>query len=96
MPRSLVIPSLKLAYFLKVSPLGPYQYKMIAENFVFDTSKIKRELKWQPTLTNEQMLLKAYDYYHEHRKDIENRGDEVSAHKQATKMGVLRLVKWLS
>lgn len=94
-PRSIAIPLMKLAYALKMSPLGPYQYKMIAESFVFDTSKIKNDLKWKPTLTNEQMLLKAYSYYHDNLSDIKSRTD-VSAHKQAAKMGVIRLLKWVS
>ncbi len=94
-PRWIAIPAMKLAYALKLSPLGPYQYKMIAENFVFDTSKIKKELNWKPTLTNEEMLYKAYQYYHDNLRDIKNRSD-VSAHKQAAKMGVIRLLKWIS
>jgi len=94
-PRWIAIPLMKLAYALKLSPLGPYQYKMIAEDFAFDTAKIKRELGWRPTLTNEEMLAKAYRYYHEHRTEIESRRN-VSAHKQAAKMGVIRVLKWLS
>lgn len=95
LPRSITIPAMKLAYALKLSPLGPYQYKMIAESFVFDTSRIKQELGWQPSLTNEQMLYKAYRYYHDNLYDIKHRTD-VSAHKQAAKMGVIRLLKWIS
>jgi nucleoside-diphosphate-sugar epimerase len=94
-PRWIAIPLMKIAYALGLSPLGPYQYKMIAENFVFDTGKIKRELGWHPTLTNEQMLERAYRYYHDHRNEIEHRKG-VSAHKQAAKMGVIRVLKWLS
>jgi len=95
LPRSIAIPAMKLAYALKLSPLGPYQYKMIAESFVFDTSKIKKEFGWTPTLTNEEMLYKAYRYYHDNLSDIKKRTD-VSAHKQAAKMGVIRLLKWIS
>ena len=95
LPRSITIPAMKLAYALKLSPLGPYQYKMIAESFVFDTSKIKKEFGWTPTLTNEEMLYKAYRYYHDNLSDIKKRTD-VSAHKQAAKMGVIRLLKWIS
>jgi nucleoside-diphosphate-sugar epimerase len=95
LPRSLAIPAMKLAYALKLSPLGPYQYKMIAEDFVFDTSKIKRELGWQPTLTNSEMLLRAYRYYADNAAEIRSRTD-VSAHKQAADMGVIRVLKWLS
>lgn len=95
LPRGLTIALMKIAYFLKLSPLGPYQYKMIAESFVFDTTKIKQKLEWQPTLTNEEMLYKAYEYYKNNISDIKNRKN-VSAHKQAVKMGIIRLLKWVS
>jgi len=95
LPRTPTIAAMKLAYHLKISPLGPYHYKMIAEDFMFDTSKIKRLLGWRPTLTNEQMLWRAYQYYSENRKDIESRKD-VSAHRKGAKMGVIRILKWVS
>ncbi|MEK7218579.1 MAG: NAD-dependent epimerase/dehydratase family protein [Patescibacteria group bacterium] len=94
-PRWIAIPLMKLAYALGLSPLGPYQYKMIAEDFVFDTAKIKGKLGWKPTLKNEDMLARSYRYFHDHRKEIEGRTN-VSAHKQAAKMGVIRILKWLS
>ena len=94
-PRSITLFLMKIAHMLHLSPLGPYQYKMIAEDFEFDTSKIKNKLQWQPTITNEEMLWKAYEYYHKNRGEIENRTG-VSAHKQAAKMGIIRLLKWMS
>ena len=95
LPKNLAIPAMKLAHKLKVSPLGPYHYKMIAEDFSFDISKIKRELHWVPTLTNEEMLFRAYEYYSSNRKEIGARTD-VSAHKQSAAMGIIRLLKWVS
>ena len=95
LPKGTTLFGMKLAHHLKISPLGPYHYKMIAEDFVFDTSKIKRQLGWTPTLSNEQMLWRAYDYYSQNRREIEARKD-VSAHKQAAKMGIIRLLKWVS
>ncbi len=95
LPRSPAILAMRIAYFLKISPLGPYQYKMIAENFVFDTTKIKKKLDWKPTLTNEEMLCRGYEYYHKNLENIRSR-DNVSAHKQAAKMGVIKLLKWMS
>jgi nucleoside-diphosphate-sugar epimerase len=95
LPRTPAIAAMKLAYHLRMSPLGPYHYKMIAEDFTFDTSKIKALLGWAPTMTNEQMLWRAYQYYSENRKEIESRRD-VSAHRKTAKMGVIRLLKWLS
>ena len=95
LPKDATLLAMRIAHHLKISPLGPYHYKMIAEDFLFDTRKIKAELGWLPTLTNEEMLRRAYVYYKENRRAIESRTD-VSAHKQAAKMGVIRLLKWLS
>ena len=67
---------------------------MISSSFIFDISKIKKELKFTPTLTNEEMLYEAYMYYHKNRKEIENRTD-VSAHKKNAKMGIIKLLKWM-
>lgn len=86
---------MKLAHHLKISPLGPYHYKMIAENFSFETTLIKDQLGWRPSLSNSQMLLKAYLYFHEHRAGIAARKD-VSSHNKAAAMGVIRLLKWVS
>jgi UDP-glucose 4-epimerase len=95
LPRGPAIAAMKLAYHLKISPLGPYHYKMIAEDFIFDTSRIKERLGWRPTMTNEEMLWRAYQYYSQNRREIESRQD-ASAHRKAAKMGVIRLLKWVS
>lgn len=93
-PKKFMTICMKICFLLRISPLGPYQYKMISANFVFDTSKIKEKLNFTPTLSNEEMLLKSYNYYHCNRKEIENRKD-VSAHNKNAKMGVIRILKWL-
>ena len=95
LPRTPTIAMMQLAHRLKVSPLGPYHYRMIAESFVFDTSRIRSELGWAPTLTNEEMMLRAFSYYSENRKAIHARTD-VSAHSKAAPMGIIRLLKWMS
>ncbi len=95
LPRGIVIPAMKAAYAFNLSPLGPYQYSMIAKSCVFDTTKLKVALDWKPTLTNEEMLYQAYRYYHENLGDIRRRTD-ASAHKKAAKMGVIKLLKWVS
>ena len=94
-PKGPMIAAMKLAYALRISPLGPYHYRMIASSFVFDTSKIKQKLGWQPTLTNGEMMLKAYHYYHRNRREIDRRSD-VSAHHRTADMGVIRVLKCLS
>ena len=95
LPKAPTIATMKLAHKLGVSPLGPYHYRMIAESFVFDTTRIKRELNWRPTLTNEQMMLRAFEYYRDNRTAIHERTD-VSAHSKVAPMGIIRLLKWIS
>lgn len=95
LPRAPALAAMRLAHSLRISPLGPYHYRMIAEDFIFDTSRIKSTLHWRPTVTNSQMLAQAYRYYAENREEILARTN-VSAHSQAARMGVLRLLKWIS
>ncbi len=95
LPKAPVLAAMMLAHRLRISPLGPYHYKMIAENFLFDTEKAKKQLGWSPTLTNDEMLVRAYKYYQQNRREIMGRSN-VSAHRKPASMGVIRLLKWIS
>jgi len=95
LPLKPTLAVMRLAHHLRLSPLGPYHYRMIAEDFLFDTARIRTTLGWRPTLTNEEMLVQAYRYYATRREEIHGRSD-VSAHSKATPMGVIRLLKWVS
>ncbi len=95
LPQGPTLAAMGLAGFLGLSPLGPYHRRMIAEDFTFDTSKIKAALGWQPTLANEDMLAEAYKAYERDYIEIQARSD-VSAHRQPAPMGVIRILKWLS
>jgi len=95
LPKAPTIAMMQLAHKLNLSPLGPYHYRMIAESFLFDTTRIRKELGWAPTFTNEEMMLEALSYYRENRAAIHARTD-VSAHSKAAPMGIIRLLKWLS
>ncbi len=92
-PKLPMIWAMKICFWLGISPLGPYQYKMIASNFIFDTQKIKQKLGFKPTLTNEEMLLRAYEFYHKNKDEILHRKN-VSAHNSVAKMGVIKILKW--
>lgn len=103
LPEAPTIAAMKLAHRLGVSPLGPYHYRMIAEDFVFDTTHIREQLGWRPTVTNEEMMVKAYHYYAGRKREIQARRkagkgspEEVSAHSRPAAMGVIRLLKWIS
>lgn len=95
LPKRTTLAAMRLAHTLRLSELGPYHYRMIAEDFIFDTSKIKEKLGWRPTRSNAEMLSEAYEYYARSRQEIESRHD-VSAHTRPASMGIIRLLKWLS
>jgi len=95
LPKWPALAAMRLAHALKICPLGPYHYRMIAEDFVFDTSRIRNAMGWHPTVTNSQMLTLAYRYYAKNREAILAR-QNVSAHSRAAEMGILRLLKWIS
>lgn len=95
LPKGPTVLAMKAAHLMRISPLGPYHYRMIASDFVFDTTRIKSDLGWRPTLANRDMMLRAYLYYQANRADIAGRAD-VSAHRQVAKMGVIRALKWVS
>jgi UDP-glucose 4-epimerase len=95
LPKGPAIAAMRLAHILKISPLGPYHYQMIAEDFAFDTTKIRERLGWRPTLSNEEMLVRAFNYYVRQRDEIRARRN-VSAHSKPAAMGAIRLLKWIS
>jgi hypothetical protein len=46
-------------------------------------------------VSNHEMLYRAYRYYFENRREIQARKN-VSAHRRASYLGVINLLKWLS
>jgi len=87
---------MRLCHWLKISPLGPYHYGMIAEEFVFDTSHIEKKLGWHPTRTNGEILYAAYDFYVKHKKELEAAADSLPAHRRKSRLGIINLLKWIS
>ena len=73
LPKAPTLAAMKLAHRLRISPLGPYHYRMIAEDFLFDTTRIRNRLGWQPTLSNAEMMVRAFRYYRSRRADIHAR-----------------------
>jgi nucleoside-diphosphate-sugar epimerase len=94
-PGRAAIMLLRLAHRMHLSPMGEYQFRMLTSDFVFDTTRIKTELAWKPTLTNSEMLCKAHDHYVANRESIYG-GGHSSANSRPVNMGILRLLKRLS
>ena len=96
LPKGPAVAAMKALHLLGMSPLGPYHYKMMAEDFIFDTSRIKAELGWRPTKTNVEMLIESYEWFLAHHEDIYANAASRSAHRQPVKLRALALVKKLS
>jgi len=95
LPKKPAVTALRILSFFRLSPLGPYHYKMIAESFVFSTEKIKKALSWEPTLKNDEMLKLAYDYYRSNNHEKTDNA-ELSPHRKKSPMGIIRIIKWIS
>jgi len=91
LPGAIVIPVLKILYKLQISPLGPYQFRMLTQNFEFNLSKINKDLNWWPTKNNSETLALAYRYYLNHLSEIKY---NKSANSAPVKMGVLRILRY--
>jgi nucleoside-diphosphate-sugar epimerase len=87
--------ALRLVNALGVSPLGPYHCRILTANFIFDNSKIKRDLGWSPTRTNTEILCEAYKYYVDNYEEITKRSG-VSVHKSKAHAGILNLLRLVS
>jgi len=96
LPEFPTLPIMRLCHILKISPLGPYQYNMIAEGFVFDTSHVESTLNWHPTKTNGEILYAAYDFYVKHKQELEDNAHSLPAHRRKSRMGIIRFLKWFS
>jgi nucleoside-diphosphate-sugar epimerase len=96
LPKRLTVLMMKLLYLLRLSPLGPYHYQMIAEEFVFDTSHLQETLGWRPTKTNGEIMYEAFDYYRRNCEQLARQEGSLPAHRKRASMGVVDLLKWVS
>jgi len=62
-PARLGVSALQILNKFGVSPLGPYQFRMLTSDFSFDISHASSTLGWKPHVSNNEMLLKAFESY---------------------------------
>ena len=91
-PSGLAIFFLKFLYKLRLSPMGPYQFRMLTMNFEFDISKIKKELNWKPTKTNSEIIKIAYDFY---IHNLNNTKKKLNANSRPVDMKILNILKFI-
>ena len=93
-PPKLARNVLRFLDMLRISPFVDYHYKILNQDVWFDTSKAKRVLGWRAKDSNISMLADAYHWYLEHEDELEEQVG--TTHRKKVKLGIIKLVKWLS
>lgn len=85
---------LGLLDMLRLSPLVDWHYKTPHKPFYFDITKAQTMLGWQPIDSNIKMFEDTYDWYIDHRKEIDQTVGVT--HRKSVKQGFLKLIRWFS
>jgi nucleoside-diphosphate-sugar epimerase len=93
LPAFPAIPVLKILNRLGLSPISPYQFRMLTADFVFDCSKIRSVLNRKPTMNNSEMLYRAFDYYNTNQLLLDT---GKSANSGKASQGIIGLIRRLS
>tara|TARA_B100000945_G_scaffold295979_1_gene273915 strand:- start:1736 stop:2764 length:1029 start_codon:yes stop_codon:yes gene_type:complete len=92
-PMGPAVTCMKVTSKIGLLPLGAYHSLMYGRSMYFDNSKIKKELRWKPQYSNDQMFIESYKWYLKNRSKVlkVKRG---SHHRIALKPGILKLASW--
>jgi UDP-glucose 4-epimerase len=91
-PKWVALPAMMVSYWLRVSPLGPYQQRMLTRSFEFRQDWSSLPLKWAPTKNNTDMIEEAYKAYL--LDDSEHQSTSANRRKIGTLLvHVLRLIR---
>lgn len=93
LPKTPALFVLSILDKLNLSPLGIYQYTMLGKSLYADTTKIKKELGWNPKKTNLDTFIENYQWYLQHKGNFKSKR---SANRSVPKMGILKILKFFS
>ena len=91
LPGSIVVPLMHLASKAGMSPLGPYHALMYGKSMYFDTNKAVKNLGWQSSYSNQNMILESYEQYVTGRSSS-HEARSTSPHKSNVRQGILRFI----
>ncbi len=92
LPIALMIWGLRVLEALKLSPVYKWAYGTITEDSFVSIEKAERLLGFQPIYSNQQALVRNYQWYIDHLADFE--GKTGVSHRVPWKQGALSLAKW--
>jgi nucleoside-diphosphate-sugar epimerase len=83
--------ALELFNKLGLSPLYPWVYATADKDSFVSTEKIERALQWNPRYSNAEALIRSYQWYLEHYREVE--GVSGVTHRVAWDQGILRVFR---
>jgi nucleoside-diphosphate-sugar epimerase len=78
---------------LGLVPFAPYHWLLYGESLWFDVTRARDELGWEPRQSNVSMMIESYEWFLEHRDDLD--ADGRSHHQSPARLGLLRVLKQL-
>jgi len=90
-PAAPVIWTLQLLRLLRLSPVYKWIYATAAQDSYASIERIERRLGFVPHYSNRDALIRTYDWYAAHRREISGRVG--TSHRTPWKKGVLRAAK---
>lgn len=94
LPVNLARTALKTLDILNLAPFTSWHYMTADKPFYFDISKAKKNLGWQPEMSNFDMFKESYDWYLSHRKEIDSNFG--TTHRKSVRQRILRILKGFS
>jgi len=79
---------------LNLVPFTAWHYRTPDKPFYFDISKAQRLLGWQPRMNNTDMLKRSYDWYVDHRKQVDRNFG--STHSKSVRQRILTVLRFFS
>ncbi len=91
-PAGPVITALKILEFFKLSPLYKWVYETACQESFVSVEKAEKILDFTPKYSNQQALVRNYEWYIENLDAIANTSG--ISHRVPWKQGILKLAKW--
>jgi nucleoside-diphosphate-sugar epimerase len=93
-PAWLALPLMKMLFSAGLSPLGPYQQRMLTRSFWFVQDWEHLPVSWKPTKGNTEMLEISYKSFVESKREFPA-GQIISASRMNIFKGPVKLLTWI-
>ncbi len=89
-PAAFVKLPLRFFEFLHLSPLYKWVYETADKDSFVSIEKIQKTVQWKPRFSNQEALIRSYQWYREHAADMSSAG---TGHRTPWKPGILKIIK---